>query len=114
MNIAVRLLILFFALLALFLGSELLHEGVHWIQFSFDPDFKPVKITWLPAGTIVPDNDCMKGCLATIAEGRYNMTQPEFDALFMKRLEVYEPQAIAVQLVFLLIAGLVVIRKLMA
>jgi len=91
---------LFFFVASVFLLSLIVHEGVHWLQFSFDPDLKPVGLTYMPPGSSVGKDHLLIGGPAVEVEPRHSMTQAEFSALLDANRPALETEAYLVQALF--------------
>lgn len=90
---------LLFVILILLL-SFIVHEGVHWLQFAFDPDLKPVGLAYMPPGSVVGKDRLAIGAPAVEVEPRHSMTQAEFSALLDANRPALEIEAYIVQALF--------------
>jgi len=91
--------------LVIYFSSLAIHEGVHWIQYSFDPNIKPVGFTILPSGYhLVNGNYTYNVSLFTTAvvlQPRYNMSSDQFFLYLNSGRPMNENIAYLIQYIFI-------------
>jgi len=100
----------FVFVVSIFLSSLIVHEGVHWLQFTFDSNLKPVGLAYVPPGSVVGKDQLPIGAPAVEVEPRYSMTQAEFSSLLEANRSAREIEAYSIQGLFVAAVFVAVLR----